>query len=205
VGRLIDKYVPLGVRAAALMPAAVLTVHELRFQLAFGDRADQRLAAEGHQYLTALAPLAAMLVAIGAGLFLAALARARHGAGERRQAPALVTVWLAAATTLLAIYSAQELGEGMLASGHPGGVAGVFGHGGLWAVPLSLLLGGLVALALRVGSVAIEWVAGRSPRPCRRARPHSVSSPTEAFLVSLQPLAALAAGRAPPAVPGLAS
>jgi hypothetical protein len=198
VGRLIDKYVPLGVRAAALMPAAVLTVHQLRFQLAFGDRADQRLAAEGHQYLTALAPLAAMLVAIGAGLFLAALARAREGVGEGRRVPAFAAVWLTAAATLLAIYSAQELAEGMLASGHPGGVAGVFGYGGFWAVPLSLLFGGLVALVLRIGSAAIEWVASRSRQVRHRARPLPVARPTEVFVAHLRPLAALAAGRAPP-------
>lgn len=200
MGRLIDKYVPLGVRAAALMPAAVLTVHQLRFQLAFGDRADQRLAAEGHQYLTALAPLAAMLVAIGAGLFLAALARARRGAGEGRRAPAFAIVWLAAATTLLAIYAAQELAEGMLVSGHPSGIVGVFGYGGLWAVPLSLLFGGLVALVLRLGSAAIEWVAGRRRQSRHRARPLPVSRPTEVFVEPLQPLAALAAGRAPPSL-----
>jgi hypothetical protein len=198
VGRLIDKYVPLGVRAAALMPAAVLTVHQLRFQLAFGDRAGQRLAAEGHQYLTALAPLAAMLVAIGAGLFLAALARAGRGVGEGRRAPAFAIVWLAAAVTLLVIYSAQELAEGMLASGHPGGIAGVFGHGGLWAVPLSLLFGGLVALVLRVGSATIEWVAGRSAKPTPPARPRRAARPALVLLAAPEPLAALAAGRAPP-------
>jgi hypothetical protein len=199
VGRLIDKYVPLRVRAAALMPAAVLTVHQLRFQLAFGDRADSSLAAEGHQYLTALAPLAAMLVAIGSGLFIAALARARRGVGEEHRAPGLLLLWLAVAATLLAIYSAQELAEGALVSGHPAGVAGVFGHGGLWVLPLALLLGGVVALALRIGSAAIAWVAGRAATASALpVRPRPAARPAPLLLASPEPLAALAAGRAPP-------
>ncbi len=200
MGRLIDRFVPLRFRAAALMPAAVLTVHQLRFQLAFGDRADGRLAAEGHGYLTALAPLAAMLVAIVAGVFLAGVARAWRGAGEGAAPSSFARVGLAAALALLAIYSAQELAEGMLASGHPGGLAGVFGEGGLWALPLSLLLGAAVALALRVGSAAIEWVAARrAARPLRSARPRPTRPPLEVLLVPAAPLAALAAGRAPPA------
>lgn len=200
MGRLIDKYVPLRVRAAALMPAAVLTVHQLRFQLAFGGRADNRLAAEGHQYLAALAPFAAMLVAIGAGLFIAALARARRGVGESGRSPGLLTLALAAAATLLAIYSAQELAEGMLVSGHPGGLVGAFGDGGLWALPLSLLLGFVVAAVLRIGSAAIEWVADRSRPPAGARRPLSARRPVETFLATARPLAALAAGRAPPSL-----
>lgn len=200
MGRLIDRFVPLRFRAAALMPAAVLTVHQLRFQLAFGDRADSRLAAEGHSYLTALAPLAAMLVAIVAGVFIAGVARAwRDGAGEGRSAPSLVRVWLAAALALLAIYSAQELAEGVLASGHPGGLEGVFGQGGLWALPLSLLLGAVVALILGLGSAAIKWVAARRAAHRRRAaRPRASRRPPEVLLTPAAPLAALAAGRAPP-------
>lgn len=201
MGRLIDKYVPLRVRAAALMPAAVLTVHQLRFELAFGGHADSRLAAEGHRYLTALAPIAAMLVAIGAGLFLAALARARRGAGEARRAPGPVALTLTIAATLLAIYSAQELAEGVLISGHPGGIAGVFGEGGLWALPLSLLLGAAIALLLRVGAVAIEWVAERSVLLAASSlRPRRAPRPATVFLAPPEPLAALCAGRAPPSL-----
>jgi hypothetical protein len=205
--RLIDRFVPLQIRAAAVMPAAVLTVHQLRFQLAFGSRADDRLAAEGHQYLTALAPLAAMLVAIAAGLFLAALARTwRRGEGGDRRAPAFLVVWLAAATALLGIYSVQELAEGMVASGHPGGLAGVFGEGGLWAVPLSLLLGAVVGLALRIAGVAIRWVAARRSRPLgARHRPRPTSAPTAVLLAPFEPLASLAAGRAPPLAAALNS
>ncbi len=185
------------------MPAAVLTVHQLRYQLAFGSHADGKLASQGHQYLGALAPAVAMLLAIGVGLLLASVASAwRRGAGEgeaRTPAFAFPRIWLFAAVSLLAIYCGQELLEGFLASGHPEGLAGVFGAGGLWAIPLSILLGGVVALGLRAADAAVRWAAGRRVRPRVPRAParHRPRLP----LVSLalrQPLADAAAGRAPP-------
>jgi hypothetical protein len=198
-----DRLVPLDIRAAALMPAAVLTVHQLRFQLAFGSHTDSRLASEGHQYLGALAPVAAMLLAIGAGLFLAALSRAaRRGAirdARRRTAPSLTRLWVVAAAALLAIYCGQELLEGLLASGHPGGIAGVFGEGGLWAIPLSALFGALVALCLRGADAAICRAAERRRRPLlRRAAAWHSPGPGDVFPAPRKPLADAAAGRAPP-------
>lgn len=199
--RQIDRLVPLPIRAAALMPAAVLTVHQLRFELAFGGQTNSKLASEGHQYLGVLTPLAAMLVAIAAGLFLASLARARRHGGEEGVAgrASLLRLGLVAAATLLAIYCGQEFFEGLLCTGHPEGIAGIFGQGGLWAVPLSLLLGFLVAICLRVAQTAIRWVAARSPR--RRADRRAARRPRrplDAALTPLTPLAASAAGRAPP-------
>jgi hypothetical protein len=200
-GRL-DRLVPLPVRAAALMPAASLTVHQLRFQLAFGAGADGKLASEGHQYLGAVTMLAAMLVAIAAGVFLAALARAWRGAPGRPARSAargsFGRIALVAAASLLAIYCAQESIEGILFSGHPGGVAGVFGAGGLLAVPLSVALGLLVAACLRVAEAAVRWVTERE-RPASPRRPaRRPARPADAFLSPLQPLARAAAGRAPP-------
>ena len=187
------------------MPAAVLTVHQLRFQLAFGDRAEGRLASEGHQYLGALAPLATMLLAIGVGLFLARVARAwrRGSEGSEGAAPASAfpRLWLLAAALLLAIYCGQELLEGFLASGHPQGIAGVFGQGGLWAIPLSALLGVVVALGLRAADAAVRWAAARRARPrLRRARVRRYRRPLDVLLALREPLAGSAAGRAPPPV-----
>jgi hypothetical protein len=202
VGRLIDRHLPLRIRAAALMSAAVLAVHQLRFQLAFGAQADDRLAAQGHQYLGTLTPLAAMLVAIGAGLFLAELARAwRYGAGRhraRRPTLAFSALWLLAAVALLAIYASQELLEGALASGHPGGLAGVFGAGGFWAIPLSVMAGALVALALRASEAAIGLAAKR-PAAARIDSPTpSPPRPHRTLLARSGPMAEAAPGRAPP-------
>jgi hypothetical protein len=203
VRRELDRLVPLPVRAAALMPAAVLAVHQLRFQLAFGSHAGGKLASEGHQYLGALMPLAAMLVAIAAGLFLASLTRAWRrgggsGSGEGANAP-LVRVGLLAAATLLVIYCGQESLEGLLSAGHPEGIAGIFGEGGIWALPLSLALGFLVALCLRVAEVAIRWAAARrAPGGARRSPAPRVPRPADALLAAIEPLAGAGAGRAPP-------
>ena len=203
MGKTIDRLVPLRVRAAALMPAAVLTVHQLRFQLAFGDRTQGKLASEGHQYLGALAPLAAMLLAIGVGLFLATLSRAWRQGGEevelRGRTTTFSRLWLLGAASLLAIYCGQELLEGFLTSGHPGGIAGVFGEGGLWAIPLSIALGAVVALGLRVTDLAVRWVAGRRARSGASRTPLRPSPrPLDVLLPPRQPLAGAAAGRAPP-------
>jgi hypothetical protein len=204
VGRRLDRLVPLRFRVAALMPAAVLTVHQLRFQLAFGGQANAKLASEGHAYLGALAPLAAMLVAIAAGLFLARLALAARGdLSPGGDGLSFRRAWLIAAVALLAIYCAQELGEGLLISGHPGGLAGVFGEGGWLAVPLALALGAVVAAALRVSDAAVAWVASRAAaRPAAAtARPRAAVRPAPVFRFAPKPLAAAAAGRAPPAGP----
>src|ERR1700742_2173174 len=70
------------------MPAAVLTVHQLRFVLAFGSGSGQELEKEGHQYLSALAAPIAMSVAIVVGLFFARLAVAWRGGGGGGRRPA---------------------------------------------------------------------------------------------------------------------
>src|SRR6185312_11118369 len=171
------------------MPAAVLTVHQLRYLLAFGSGSGQELAKEGHQYLSALAAPIAMSVAIVVGLFFARLASAwRVGSGNQGPAaggqvrglapgahapdgheavPRLTFLRLALSigAALLALYSCQELLEGMLSTGHPGGFEGVFGDGGWWAVPLALACGTVVAAALRGARAAIRWAATRHRRP----------------------------------------
>ncbi len=71
---------------------------------------------------------------------------------------------------LAAIYSGQELLEGMLTAGHPPGVEGVLGHGGWLMVPLSVAVGGLLALLLRGAQAVLALVRGvRAARPARGA------------------------------------
>jgi hypothetical protein len=195
-----DRLLSPRLRAAALMPAAVLTVHQLRFLLAFGGGSGAELEKEGHQYLSALAAPIAMSVAIVVGLFFARLATAWREGVEEVGAPrrSVLRLALLIGVALLALYSCQELLEGMLSSGHPEGFNGVFGDGGWWAVPLSLACGFVIAAALRGARAAIRWAATRhrdatishgrptpSPRPRRLALPRPV------------PLAGAAAGRAP--------
>jgi hypothetical protein len=209
----IDRVLSPRLRAAALMPAAVLTVHQLRFLLAFGGGSGAELEKEGHQYLSALAAPIAMSVAIVVGLFFARLASAwRDGSGESEAAGGLsagagsaaprhrfLRLALLIGAALLALYSCQELLEGMLSSGHPGGFDGVFGDGGWWAVPLSLACGFVIAAALRGARAAIRWAAARHrPATTSHGRPMPSARPRRLALPRPVPLAGAAAGRAPP-------
>jgi hypothetical protein len=206
-----DRLLSPRLRAAALMPAAVLTVHQLRFLLAFGGGSGAELEKEGHQYLSALAAPIAMSVAIVVGLFFARLASAwREGAGEGGAAErpgsgsaaprhGFLRLALLIGAALLALYSCQELLEGMLSSGHPGGFEGVFGDGGWWAVPLSLACGFVIAGALRGARAAICWAAARHRRVATsHGRPTPSPRPRRPALPRIVPLAGAAAGRAPP-------
>jgi hypothetical protein len=202
-------------RAAALMPAAVLTVHQMRFLLAFGGSSGEELDKEGHQYLSALAPPIAMSVAIVVGLFFARLAKAwRLGEAEggdtaSASRSARGAGWLARGgflrlalligAALLALYSGQELLEGMLSNGHPEGFNGVFGDGGWWAVPLSFVCGTVIATALRGARAAIRWAASRHRAPrTSHGRPTPTPRPRRLALPRPAPLAGAGAGRAPP-------
>jgi hypothetical protein len=214
VANSLNKLVSPSFRAAALMPAAVLTVHQLRFVLAFGGSSGEELEKEGHQYLSALAAPIAMSVAIVVGLFFARLASAwregvgksdaRHGAaGDPASWRGFLRLTLLIAASLLVLYSCQELLEGMLSNGHPEGFDGVFGDGGWWAAPLSLVCGLAIAAALRGARAAIRWVVSRRRRPTTpHQRPAAAPRPRRLTLPRLVPLAGAAAGRAPPlAVP----
>jgi hypothetical protein len=206
--RPLDRLLSPRLRAAALMPAAVLTVHQLRFVFAFGGESGEELEKEGHQYLSALAAPIAMSAAIVVGLFFARLAVAWR-VGEpgvassrpsRHLAPGgFLRLALLIGASLLVLYSCQELLEGMLSNGHPEGFDGVFGDGGWWAVPLSFACGAVVAAALRGASAAIHWAAGRHARPrTLHGRPAPAPRPRRLALPRPMPLAGAAAGRAPP-------
>jgi hypothetical protein len=196
----LDTLLSPRLRAAALMPAALLTVHQLRYLLAFGDGTGQELEEQGHQYLGALAVPIAMSVAIVAGLFLARLASAwRDGAEEHGPRRSFLRLALTVGAAILAIYSCQELLEGLLSSGHPGGFDGVFGDGGWWSVPLSLACGIVIAAALQGARAAIRWAAARHRRPdASYGRPSPAPRPRRLALPRPVPLAGAAAGRAPP-------
>lgn len=199
--RQIDSLLSPRLRAAALMPAAVLTVHQLRYLLAFGGGTGSELEKEGHQYLSALAAPIAMLVAIVIGLFFARLASAWRDGAEDDAAPrhGFLRLALLIGAALLALYSCQELLEGMLSTGHPGGFVGVFGQGGWWSVPLAFACGTIVAAALRGAHAAIRWVAGRHRRQVTSyGRPAPAPRPRRLTLPRPAPLAGAAAGRAPP-------
>lgn len=142
----------------ATFPLAVLALHQLRYLLAYGSGAEQALQAQGHAYFSALAPLMVVTLACGAGAYLGRLSDHWRGA---RVEPVVRTrrLWLACALALVAVYMTQETLEGWFATGHPGGLDGVFGNGGWWSLPLAGVLGGVLALLMRGGRRVARAVA----------------------------------------------
>ena len=184
----------------ALMPAGALAVHELRYLLAFGPHASVALARSGHAYLHSLVPW----IVLGAGLALGSFARSlgRAWAGERtpaRYTLSLLALWAICSGALLAIYAGQESLEGLVATGHPAGWAGIVGFGGWWAVPASLLVGLVLAAAYHGARWALRTVSARGLRRRRSAgrspaRRRWVDVPG----VAPAPVAAGWSGRGPP-------
>ena len=186
-------------RGFLLLPAAAFAVHQLRYTLAYGSHADSVLAAQGHSYLNSLAPWLVLLLGLGAGTFLVRVACAAAGETDRRRRRAFVEQWLLASAILVAIYVVQEVLEELFATGHPGGFAGVIGHGGWWALVVSLAAGAAVAALLQVAH-AVILVAERLATRRTFLGPPSLTLRLRAVsLVLRSPLACAAAGRAPPA------
>lgn len=180
-----------------LIPAASLVVHQLRYTLAYGSHANAELTAQGHSYLYSLTPWFVFTLGIGLALFLRRATHAlRTGEAGRFARISSLMVWLLAWTGLIAIYATQELLEELLASGHPGGFAGVFGHGGFWAVPVAAAVAGVVTVCLRVARAVLRVAA--ETRVCLWPRWTFMVTPAGRSLVAPAPLARAYAGRAPP-------
>lgn len=186
---------------AGAVPIAAFAVHQLRYMLAYGPAASAELQRQGHSYLHSAVPWLVMALALTAGGFLSGLGRAFTGRRTLpRYAGSLLTLWLTCAAVLLAIYCAQELLEGMFATGHPGGLTGVFGDGGWWAMPAALSVG-LVLAALFHGA---RWLLDEVALRCAEAivetarRVAPAQRPAAASLPRLAPLALGWCGRGPP-------
>jgi hypothetical protein len=178
----------------------VLAVHQLRYQLAFGSQSGHELSAQGHAYLGLLAPLVALALAIGLGSILASMTEAwRNGRVKHSHSRRVLAAWLLVAVGLVAVYVAQESLEGVLSSGHPSGLAGVFGDGGWLAIPIAMAIAGVIALTLQGAGATERWLARRAPqaRPNQR-RAIASQGPLPVWIAAAGPLASKAAGRAPP-------
>lgn len=204
---------PPALRGAALMPAAALLVHQLRYELAYGGDAPRALGAQGHAYLSSLTPWLVLLAALALGASLGVLvqrwarggglggAAAAGAGGGRAPRHTGLRIWLLASLGLFAIYAGQELLEGVFAAGHASGLAAVVGGGGWWALPVALAVGGGLALVMRAGTVVAEALG--EPAPLRLTlrlalRRAGISRPVAPVLAAAAPLARAAAGRAPP-------
>jgi hypothetical protein len=194
-GLLIKRVAPL-----ALMPAAALAVHQLRYWAAFGGHAGAELQAQGHSYLHSLVPWIVLLIAVSVGVFLRALGRAFEGwCSLRRYTLSFAALWMACAACLVAIYVAQESLEGFFATGHPGGIAGIFGYGGWWCVPAALAVGLVLAALLHGARWVLREVAERCAATPVARRPTTVPRPPWSGLIPrLAPLAGGWSVRGPP-------
>ena len=158
------------------------------------------MASTGHSYLNSVTPWLVLILALGLGAFVGRLARAwRTGEAGDARAEKTLRVWLAASLALVLIYAGQEFLEGLLATGHPAGLTGIFGDGGLWAIPAALAVGAVLALLVRGGHAVVALAARlRRSRPSAEPRRLVTRRPAPVFLVPASPLAACAPSRAPP-------
>jgi hypothetical protein len=185
-------------RTAALVAVGWWAVHQLRYLLAYGGGTGEALRHQGHAYLGPVTPVLGALLALALARLLVRAALAP--AGRSRRAHRLAVLWPACAAAIIALYSAQEATEGLLAAGHPAGLYGIFGHGGWLAVPLGLVAGLAVAAALRIGErleagapAALGALSHALPRPAA-----ALVAPVPYVAASGALLARLGACRGPP-------
>jgi len=191
------------IRAGALISLGALGVHDLRYLLAYGGDSSHELSMQGHAYLRFATPLIAGLVVLAAAAFAARLARA-YASGDGRDGGPLASarrIWALASALLVSVYACQEWTEGLLSQGHPGGFAAPFSHGGWLALPLAIVIGLLIALALRGAAAAIAVAARRRAR-LPLGPSHQLPSPVARSVwrpAAQGALASRLAPRAPPA------
>jgi hypothetical protein len=186
---------------AALMPAGAFAVHQLRYWLAYGNHAGVELAEQGHSYLHSVVPWIVLLIGLSVGTFVLALGRALGGrCSMPRYTLSFAALWLLCAACLVAIYTTQEFLEGLFATGHPGGIAGIFGYGGWWSIPAALAVGLILAAAFHGARRVLRAVAENCARRVATARrpPAIARGRRDALLGALAPLADGSSGRGPP-------
>lgn len=155
-------------RLTTLLAVGALSVHELRYLLAFGRHGERAAADQGHAYLSILTPVIAVVAALAAVQLLFWLA---CRSGVEVAAPRFGRLWVTASVVLIAAYSIQEWAEGTLVSGHAAGVGGLVAHGGWIAFVLAVAVGALIALTVRGVAAASRrcnpraWFASAQPIP----------------------------------------
>jgi hypothetical protein len=186
------------------MAVATLSLHELRSSAELGGHTHAELARYAHGYIATLTLAVAVLVALASAHLLVRLAFSMRSADAARYvARPGRPLWLWAAITLLGISLGQDLVESLVAAGDPSYLADVFGHGGWTTMPLALLFGGGVALAVRGSDTALALASrGRRQRVGGTAMLRSRRPLPAGHQRFTDPLADAAAGRAPP--PGFA-
>ena len=187
------------IRLASILAVGAFALHQLRYLIAFGGSSSTELAQEGHRYMSALLPPVSVLVLAA---IVATLIRGTEGASPSRPPLARRSAIFAAA--LLAVFVGQELFEGLLATGSPAGLGGVFAGGGWIALPLALGIGTLAALLVRALEGVERAIAVMHAERRARPRPPAVSGralSARAIRLAGVPLAFGLARRPPPPAP----
>jgi hypothetical protein len=183
------------VRLAAILALGAFALHQLRYLIAPGGVS----AAEGHRYMgDLLPPLSVLLLAA----LLATLLRGTEAASRTRVPPARRALLFAGA--LLAIYSSQELLEGLMAAGHSASPIALLAAGGWVALPLASAIGALAALLLYLLEGVERVIAVVHAERHLRSRPPAIRGRAlRARGISLlaAPLAFGLARRPPPPAP----
>ena len=185
---------------AAIVPVAALAVHQLRYQLAYGSGAGLELQRQGHSYLHSVIPWLVLAAGLAVGSFLSAFGRALKGqTSAPRYGLSLGLLWLTCSAALIAIYAGQELLEGIFATGHAAGLAGVFGYGGWWAIPAAVCVGLVLAALMHGARWVLHEIIRRGMAPVR-ARPDRGFGqwPAPVHRPRTLPLALGWSGRGPP-------
>jgi hypothetical protein len=170
---------PLQLRALVLVPLLAAGLDQVRASLVCGPGTRTCLEAAGDSRVGLTGVLLLVLYAAASGLLVARLARGRSALGL--WAVGSAGLWVACG------------GQALLASA----LGGALGGGWLQLLVLALLVGALLALALRTLPRAVMWVLrAQAPRPPARANvawliPAAPGAPRLAFTRSLR-------GRAPP-------
>jgi hypothetical protein len=191
-----------GLAPVALLPVAAFVVHQFRFMLAFGAGAGAELQRNSHSYLHSLVPWIMLLVALVVGAFLRAAGRALAGQTSLpRYTLSLTGLWAVCSMSLVAIYVSQEFLEGLFATGHPGGLAGIFAYGGWWSIPAAIVVGLVLATLFHGARWVLDEVSKRHPRQLVHSpgRSAAIARPRDVLVLPLPPLVGGWSGRGPPA------
>jgi hypothetical protein len=137
-------------RAAALLAAGSVAIHQLRYAIGYGPAADHELAVHEHGYLEVALPVVVALTVLA---LAAVLLRFARGGSRPRPPASFGPLWLGSVVVLAAIYGIQESVEG----------AGVIAGGGWIGLALAVPAGLLVAIAIKGASAADEGIRARRP------------------------------------------
>lgn len=181
----------LSVRAAGLILTGELAVHELRYLIAPAEQ-------KGHGYLPVLGVLSVVALAAAAGQLAGALESARRTGRDERLTVRFGQAWPVLALAIVSVFALQETVEGLLSGAGAGTFAAGFTSGGWVALPLSLAVSAILALALTGARAAVRGAALAARTAIRPRRPTPRALACALIAPRPSPLALNLGGRAPP-------